>query len=583
MHLDASAFDLAYYLEHNPDVAESGRDPFAHFLEHGVYENRQARFFDTSWYLRRYPDLMRGHVDAFTHFQRFGQSEGRSAQFLTFKTTLVRPSVGNYSDWVRQFDEIGKTDLKWLEARAAELAGPSFGILMVDAGTAADSGSLITSFNSIFDQILPPAAIHLVGQLSSFRVRDSLAQLGKKAADVACHDIDEHLAEALNAALERMGTDFVVIMDGGDVLSPMALYCLTEALAENPEAEILYSDEDRIDVKGRRSAPYFKCKPNPELLLTHNMIGHLAAYKASLLQLIQGFDSHHEGAAEYDLALRAVESTSPDMIVHIPRVLYHRLKTGEPEMGTPPAHLAAVRSYLNRRNLEGTVTPAPEVAGYSRVRLKFSGRPPLVSVIIPTRDHVDVLKVCVASLLERTTYPGKEIIIVDNGSENPETLQYLKRLQEENGIIVVRDPRPFNFAALNNAAVARARGEFVCLMNNDIEIITPDWLEEMLSFARNPDVGCVGARLWYPDGTLQHGGVLVGFHGVAGHMHKYLKKGDTGYANRAVLHQSLSAVTAACLLVSKANLPGGRRPRRGLRGGLQRRRFLPQGARRRLP
>jgi O-antigen biosynthesis protein len=265
------------------------------------------------------------------------------------------------------------------------------------------------------------------------------------------------------------------------------------------------------------------------------MVGGLAVYRRSLIVDLL------PGASDHELALRALERLRPDEIVHIPRVLYHR--RGEPA----PASRSAVEAHLARRGVRASVEPAPDAPAMLRVRFPLPEPAPLVSIIIATRERADLLARCLESLA-RSSYVNREVVIVDNGSRTAEALSLLDR-QRAAGARVLRDETPFNFSALNNRAVRESRGEFVCLLNNDVEVLTPGWLEEMLSFAAQPGVGAVGARLWYPDGRLQHGGVILGLAG--GHAHRGLRRGDAGYFSRAVLHQSFSAVTGACLLVRR--------------------------------
>ncbi|WP_443751180.1 glycosyltransferase family 2 protein [Asticcacaulis solisilvae] len=548
--LDRSSFDADYYIQHNPDVLERGTDPFLHFLTHGLYENRKARFFDTHWYMGRYADLRHGRLDAYAHFRLLGAQENRTGQFISFHTEQVRENNNNYKEWIDHFDTLGKLDIKYLETDAAALSVPALCVVVIDRGVASDGHALAGTLSSILSQIRPADEVWLVGPASSHHIKDAVAELGARAESVRIREAGDNPAGALNAILAETGADYVMAAEAGANLSPAALYWFAKALAANPEAEVLYSDEDCLDAEGRRTSPNFKPEPNADLMLTHDVFGHLTAYRTEFLRLIGGYNPEAGDAFEYDLALRASENTTREMTVHIARILYHGpLHHPRPASA---AHLQAVRNHLERRNLTGEVRHAPEATGFSRVQFTPPEPAPLVSIIIPTRDRLDILRVCVSSLVEATTYPSFEIIIVDNGSVNPETLAYLEEVSQKFGVVVLRDPRPFNFSALNNVAVEKARGDYVCLMNNDIEVLTPGWLEEMMAFARQPDVGCVGARLWYPDGTLQHGGVLIGFHGVAGHLHKALPRGESGYGHRAALHQNLSAVTAACLLVRKS-------------------------------
>jgi GT2 family glycosyltransferase len=336
--------------------------------------------------------------------------------------------------------------------------------------------------------------------------------------------------------LLELGARYVARIGPGDEVHPLAFHHVAQALIDHPGAGLVYTDEDRIDAHGRRSQPWFKCAPNHELLLAQDMVGGLAVYRRSLIVDLL------PGASDHELAVRAFERLRPDEIVHIPRVLYHR--RGEPGV----ASRAAVQGHLGRRGVLAIVEDAPEASGMLRVRFPTPEPAPLVSIVIATRERADLLARCLQSLA-RSTYPNREVIVVDNGSSSAEALSLLER-QRAAGVRVLRDEAPFNFSALNNRAVREARGEFVCLLNNDVELLTPGWLEEMLSFAAQPGVGAVGARLWYPDGRVQHGGVILGLAGE--HAHRGLRRGDGGYFSRAVLHQCFSAVTGACLLVRKS-------------------------------
>lgn len=370
--------------------------------------------------------------------------------------------------------------------------------------------------------------------------------------------VNGHISAASNSALTLAQGEFVALLDHDDLLHPLALWFMAEAIDSHPDAGLVFSDEDKLDAQGNRCDPYFKCQYNPELMLAQNMVSHLGCYRRELVARVGGFREGLEGSQDYDLALRVIEQLEPRQIVHVPRVLYHwRIIPGSTAQAVeekPYAQVAARRAvaeHLQRRGIEAEVLPCPEAPHLNRVRLARPEPLPLVTIVIPTRDRAELLQVCVDSILRKSSYANYEIVVVDNGSTEPATQALFERLRAE-GVSILADDRPFNYSALNNRAAASARGELLCLMNNDIEVLTPDWLEEMVSFARLPDIGAVGARLWYPDDTLQHAGVIVGMGGVAGHPHLNLPRGQTGYFGRAVLHQSFSAVTAACLVVRKA-------------------------------
>jgi glycosyltransferase involved in cell wall biosynthesis len=367
-----------------------------------------------------------------------------------------------------------------------------------------------------------------------------------------------NIAAASNTALAMATGEFVALLDHDDILPPDALYWVAESINRHPDVQLLYSDEDKIDAEGRRFEPYFKPDFNYELFLAQNMVCHLGVYRRDLICSLGGFRAGFDGSQDYDLALRVVAAIPHSQIVHIPRILYHwRAIAGSVALARnqkdfcEDAARRAVAEHLQSHG-GGTVEVAPEAPAFHRIRYPQPARLPLVSLVICTRDHEALLRTAVTSIRTRSTYANYELVIVDNGSRDPQAVAYLDSLAQQPGIRVIRDDSPFNYSRLNNRAVAHCRGELVCLLNDDIEVITPDWLEEMVSFTIKPDVGAVGARLWYPDGTLQHGGVIIGIGGVAGHAHPRLPKGSQGYFSRAVLQQELSAVTGACLMVRRA-------------------------------
>ncbi|RYF66857.1 MAG: glycosyltransferase, partial [Comamonadaceae bacterium] len=322
------------------------------------------------------------------------------------------------------------------------------------------------------------------------------------------------------------------------------------------DAQLVYSDEDKIDDEGNRSAPYFKPDWNVDLFRSHNMFSHLGVLSTALVREVGGFRKGFEGSQDWDLVLRCSERVQPSQIVHIPRVLYHwriHVESTSKSMDAKPYAAVAGERALDEHFQRLGVDARAEFVGYGyRAHYELPSPAPLVSLIIPTRNGMQLVRQCIDSIRSRTDYRPWEIILVDNGSDDPAALAYFATLAQSPDVRVIRDDREFNYSALNNQAVAVARGEFVALVNNDIEVISPEWLGEMVSLAVQPGVGAVGARLWYPNMTLQHGGVILGPSGVAVHAHKKLPKGLDGYAGRALLIQSFSAVTAACLVVRKS-------------------------------
>lgn len=368
-----------------------------------------------------------------------------------------------------------------------------------------------------------------------------------------------HISEASNSALAIASGEFVALLDHDDILPAHALFMAVKYMNRYPRARMFYSDEDKLSVDGKRSSPYFKSDWNPQLFLAQNMFSHFGVYETALVREAGGFRKGLEGSQDYDLALRCVELAGHDSVVHIPHVLYHwRVAPGSTASSgseKPYALLAAIRAleeHLARTHTQATVEHPCDQHSTLRVRYALPQPAPKISIIIPTRDGLSLIKQCIDSVLAKTIYPDYEIIVIDNGSVKTETLAYFESLKSEPRIRVMRDDSPFNYSALNNRAAAIATGEYLCLLNNDIEIISAEWLNELVGLASQPGNGAVGAALWYPNDTLQHGGVVIGLGGVAGHMHTMLPRGSFGYFCRATAAQNLSAVTAACLVIRKS-------------------------------
>jgi glycosyltransferase involved in cell wall biosynthesis len=366
-----------------------------------------------------------------------------------------------------------------------------------------------------------------------------------------------HISACSNSALALATGEWCALLDQDDVFSENALAFVALEIDRHADAGLIYSDEDKIDEDGVLSNPFFKPDWNPELFLGQNYINHLGCYRTDILREIGGFREGFEGSQDYDLALRCVDRLRPQQVRHIPRILYHWRMVGGSLAAIPDAKpyakeaaRRAIADHCKRNGMPGRVVPCPENAESHRVIHALPEPAPLVSIIIPTRDRAGLLKRCVESIQARTDYSPYEIIIVDNGSVEPETLAFFRAIEQQD-VRVVAESGAFNYSRLNNTAAAQARGDVLLFLNNDTEIDDAGWLTEMMSHAARSEVGAVGARLWYPDGTLQHGGVVLGLGGVAGHAFPHIPRGHPGYFNRAMLQQNCSAVTGACMAVRK--------------------------------
>lgn len=392
---------------------------------------------------------------------------------------------------------------------------------------------------------------HVRKVLEEYRLKD-------RRIKVVYREKNGHISEASNSALQLATGDYVALLDHDDMLAPDALIAVVDALHHFPQARLIYSDEDKIDGEGRRFSPHFKPDWNPDLFYNINLITHLAVFEKRLIDEVGGFRQGYEGSQDYDLMLRVVEKLQPSEIHHIPHILYHwRAIPGSVALAPEEKHYAhdrarlAIASHLERKGVKAKVTPG-SYSFFHRVVYDLPEKCPLVSVVICTRDKKKLLETAVRGVLEETAYPHLELLLVDNGSVERETLAYLEAISRDPRVRVISYDAVFNFAQMNNLAAQQARGEFLLFLNNDIEVTSPDWLEELVGQALQDGVGAVGAKLLYPDGSVQHAGVLLGLGGVADHPHRGAARSAPGYFGRALCSHSVGAVTGACLLVRKS-------------------------------
>ncbi len=390
------------------------------------------------------------------------------------------------------------------------------------------------------------------------RIRPLLEKFAREEPRVrlAFRTTNGHISACSNTALEQATGEWCALLDHDDELHEDALAWAMREAGAHAEAGLIYTDQDSVDRQERRSNPFFKTEWDPLLFLGQNFINHLGLYRTALVREIGGFREGYEGSQDYDLALRCLERLRPDQVRHIPRVLYHwRMVPGsvaDSREAKPYAREAARRAlsdHLARRKIAGRVVPCPQSDDSHRVIFDLPPELPSVSVVLPTRNKAALLRQCLATLRERTDYPGVEIVIVDHESTEPEARELLEAAGREPRTQILRATGTFNYSRLNNLGARAARGDLILFLNNDVEGRDPGWLRELVSQLLQPGVGAAGARLVYPDGTLQHAGVLLGYGGVAGHYYYKLPRDHPGYFNRAWLHRDCSAVTAACLLI----------------------------------
>nr|WP_255492246.1 glycosyltransferase family 2 protein [Luteimonas sp. MC1825] len=479
------------------------------------------------------------------------QSSGHQATcewLLAGGPDRVREPPGSYAGWIRLHDSPTPAELSALRSAVRALpARPLLSLLLPVSGERHDL--LQACVASLRAQCYPDWELLLVcdAQTLSTPMRDAVDAAVAASSRIRIAPAPADDAAAWNLALAAAGGAWVGVIEGAPLFAPHALAALAAAAAARPDAGMIYSDCDRIDAAGRRHAPSFRPDWNPDLFLARDYIGAAVLFDVGLVRKAGGFRADHAPAMVGDLALRCV-GLADATPVHVPMVLSHWPDGAGIDLAArAEARRAALRGHLGDR-----VVAVESAGDGARLRWPLPAQPPRVSILVPTRDRVDLLRLCVESILSLTTYPDFELVVIDNGSSDAEALDYLASLDPRTRVRVLRYDLPFNYSAINNFAVAQAEGDVVALLNNDIEVISPHWLDEMVAHALRPGIGAVGAMLYYPDDTIQHAGVVVGLGGVAGHVYSRQPRGSTGEEGRAALVQNLAAVTAACLVVTRS-------------------------------
>lgn len=467
----------------------------------------------------------------------------------------------DYSEWVRRYDTLTDAGRELMQRRIAGFKiKPCLSILLWADNDSVEQ--LTATIKSIRKQNYTNWKLYIATEKnlsdSLHRAIEQYTQIDSRII-VALQSKKGLTDEPVNGTQKQPDCEWVVLMNPEGILAEHALFWIADTINHDPQSDLIYSDEDKINEDGRRFEPHFKSDWNLDLFYAYNFISNLCVYRAEILKQLDNINLETIKLQIYDITLHYLEKFKQNKIRHIPRILYHSsldAKTNaqpeQKEKHEETKHKQALNRHLAQKNINASVHSVRY--GY-RVQYGLPLVLPLVSLIIPTRNQCELLRQCVESILYRTAYPNYEILIVDNGSDDHTTLQYLQNLQTtEDKVTIIRDDRPFNYSALNNTAAKAAKGDLLGLINNDIEVISPDWLSEMVSQAVRPGVGAVGARLWYPNDTLQHGGVILGLGGrrLAAHSHRLMPRGRSGYFGRADLVQEYSAVTAACLVIKKA-------------------------------
>jgi GT2 family glycosyltransferase len=470
----------------------------------------------------------------------------------------IDPPESKYRQWL-EMNAPRPADIERMRVVSSFLAyRPTFSVLMPTYET--PERYLRTTIESVLAQAYPLWELCVVDDASpSAHVADVVREYGARDARIRLlvRSVNGHIAQASNDALAMATGEFVALLDHDDVLQPDALFENALALNEQSDLDFIYSDEDKVHEDGHRSDPYFKPDWSPDTFLTKMYTSHLAVFRRTLLDEIEGFHAGVDGAQDYDLVLRATERTQ--RIQHIAKVLYswrlHEKSTSQNPASKDYAYassMRAIQAALDRRGEGGVVAVSTAGPGHWSVRYPIRAFE-RVSVVVPTRNGAFDVRRCLDSLFSLTTYPNYEVLLLDNGSDQRDALQLFAEYQQREPprFRYLRHDVPFNYSEINNVAARASAGEYLLFLNNDTEITDGEWMTAMVEYAQRPSIGAVGAKLLYGNGTIQHAGVVIGIAGIAGHSHRHWQRDEGGYANNVCLTTNYSAVTAACLMVRR--------------------------------
>jgi O-antigen biosynthesis protein len=500
-----------------------------------------------SYYRRAVPLSVRAVVSRFVR----SRTGGKFAARMSFRRKI------GYRRWIDRNDALNDGDRDLICRHILSFRElPKFSILMPVYNS--PTQYLREAIDSILRQLYADWELCVVDDASTDpEIRKIIKEYADRDGRIRpkYRDVNGGISACSKSAFDLASGDWVVLMDQDDTLSEHALYLVAELINRHHDAAIIYSDEDHITSSGRRYEPYFKPDWDYDLFIGQNYINHLSVYRAELVGQAGGFREGYDGSQDWDLTLRVLEVAGENRVHHIPSILYHWRQTSQTFSSTSIATALdsarrAIMEHFQRTGKPAEVTAAGQ-SSYLRVRWKLPSQRPLASVIIPTKDRGDLLRTCVNGLINRTDYQPLEIILVDNGSSNQNACALLEELGSRPNVKIVENKEPFNFSRLTNLGVAASTGDVCILLNNDIDVINSDWATEMIGVALRPEVGAVGAKLYYPTDQVQHGGVVLGLGGVAGHKHRYAARSDSGYFGQLKLTHTVSCVTAACLVLRR--------------------------------
>lgn len=489
-------------------------------------------------------------VKGFRYLRHFGFRE-----FFVKLSERMEPEEVPYGPWYERY-RAGEPELSrqrkrvWKEKRVISILVPAY---------RTPEAFLREMLDSVLEQTYPYWELCVVNASpEEGGMRAVLEEYAGRDSRIRLKDLEENegIAANTNRALAMARGEYVALLDHDDLLAPNALYEVAAYLEEHPQAGMVYTDEDKVAADRKEHfQPNLKPDFNLDLLRSNNYICHLLTVRREVAQKAGGFHPGYEGAQDYDFIFRCAELAGE--VGHVPEILYHWRTHADSTADNPlskqyayEAGKRAIGDHLKRQGVPGTVEQKKDL-GFYRVTYPVREEA-LVSIVIPNKDEAETLEKCLRSIREKSTYPNYEILVIENNSTKQETFDYYKTIDGKDRVRVLYWEREFNYSAINNFGVRQAGGEYIIFLNNDIEVITPGWIEEFLGTCQREDAGVVGARLYYPDDTIQHAGIVVGIGGVAGSLFVGMKRSHSGYLHKAALMQDLSAVTAACMMIKRS-------------------------------
>jgi GT2 family glycosyltransferase len=466
----------------------------------------------------------------------------------------------DYSRWIKKRDQISYKRKIMLQQQYKNLNGfPLLSIVLPIFDP--EEEYLKLTIKSVLNQIYQNWELSIVNDAStkSF-IKPYLNDLADndERIKVIHRETNGHITKATNEGVAASRGEYIVFLDHDDLLRSHSLLRIVKQINKNPRAGLIYSDEDKVDLRGKRYDHYFKPDWNPDLFLSQNYICHLVCCKKEYFTKVGGLEEGIEGSQDWDFLLKVTEVLEAEQIIHIPEILYHwRASENSTALSLETKKYVLDKSTevlnncLKRRGVAAKAEISDKKNGYVRIKYILPEILPLVSILIPTCNRLDLITRCVETILERTSYQKLEILVLDHNSDEPSVIDYFSKIDKIPFVRIIKIKGEFNFSKINNYGVSKANGDILLFLNNDIEVLENDWLTELVSQVSRKEIGCVGAKLLYPNNTVQHGGVIVGLGGVAGHSHKHYSERDSGYKHRLQLVQNYLAVTAACLAVRK--------------------------------